>query len=399
MQISMTVMIQDFKYIYLIIILLYIYMLIIDIMNNISNNFDFIKNDKFIFLINNSSYSNIFYYKYDIIENIILTTKEILQLENIYVKAKKYLNILNNFVKKYKKTKYVTYNANVDLYFNNLTLFKKNQLITIIQNKTIYTFRLANLLLMWKESLFNCNDLFPTPLNLKNPYTNVVFKKNVLYHIYISLLNTNFIIPEIITLFVKSGLNIEKLKENNFPILKDNSIQHFVKNGSSLEKFEQLNNMFYYFSKDISNVHISENLNIRDKLYVVSKLHIVLKNYLFSRFSCNPYKKSANIDITKSYLKNLLKNNKMFISLYFTKPETINTIFSNNRRRPRRNIYIPSTIIPPPPPSTPLPILNRQIRNNIYSSNILNTNNIVTNIYNRTDSIINPFVPTNEISR
>ena len=64
-------------------------MLIIDIMNNISNNFDFIKNDKFIFLINNSSCSNIFYYKYDIIENIILTNKEILQLENIYVKSLK----------------------------------------------------------------------------------------------------------------------------------------------------------------------------------------------------------------------------------------------------------------------------------------------------------------------
>ena len=207
---------------------------------------------------------------------------------------------------------------------------------------------------MWKESLFNCNDLFPTPLNLKI-HTQTSFLKNILYHIYISLLNTNFIIPEIITLFVKSGLNIEKLKENNYPILKDNSIQHFVKNGSSLEKFEQLNNMLYYFSKDISNVHISENLNIRDKLYVVSKLHIILKNYLFSRFSCNPYKKSANIDITKSYLKNLIKNNKMFISLYFTKPETINTIFSNNRRRSRRNIYIPPTIIPPPPPSTPHP--------------------------------------------
>lgn len=374
-------------------------MLLIEIMKKISNDFENIdKLEKNIFLININSkiISTVFFYKYDIIENIFLEPTTISKLEIIYNKAKNILNILNKFSKDYKQKKYIKFNSNVDLYFNNLNKFNDNHIIKIIDNKTIYRFRLSNLILMWKDALFNCENLFPIPLKLKNPYTNVIFSNSILYHIYNSILNTNFIVPTVITFFLKSHFNLSNFKNDYFSILKDNAIQKFITNGSYYEKYEQINNMFYYYSKEINYIYLNETNTSTDKIIVTAKLLNILKYYLFARYSCNPSSKTNYYSLAKINLLDFLKKNKTFVTLYCS------TVTHTNVYLPPR----PSTIPPPPPPLHDRPIAseNSSVSATNESLDTLNRiiNRPIVNYYNNNrtnDYNFDPFTPTTSLPR
>ena len=325
-------------------------MILIDVMKKISNNFEELSyNEKEIFLINikvkKKNVSNVEIYKYDICDNIYLNAQSMLILNKIYIKAKKIINTIVNFIKKYKYKKYIKYDCNVDLYFNEFKIFKPEQLIKLTHNKTIYTFRIANLLSMWKDALYNCDLLFPKPKRIKNPYTNIEFKKNHLIHIYNSAVNAKFIIPSIITVFYKTYLSIIEFTSVYYTILKENSIEQFILNGSNYEKFEHIENMFYYFAEDINCVTIKERLSSSEKREIISKLTYILNHYLVGRYSCNPIKKSTHINLAKNNIKDFLKDNSLFCINFCSGP--IHNDLSNSDIE-----YIPPapTISPPPPP-------------------------------------------------
>ena len=326
-------------------------MILINVMKKISNNFEELSySEKEIFLINikvkKKNVSNIEIYKYEIYDNIYLKAESMLILNKIYIKAKKIINTIVNLIKKYKYKKYIKYDCNVDLYFNEFKIFKPEQLIELSHNKTIYTFRIANLLSMWKDALYNYDLLFPKPKRLKNPYTNIEFKKKHLIHIYNSALNAKFIIPPIITVFYKTYLSIIEFTSVYYTILKENSIDQFILNGSNYEKFEHIENMFYYFANEINYVTIKDSLSYSDRLQIISKLTYILKDYLVGRYSCNPIKKSTYINLAKNNIINFLKDNSIFCINFCSGP--IHNDLSNSHIE-----YIPPapTISPPPPPT------------------------------------------------
>ena len=147
---------------------------------------------------------------------------------------------------------------------------------------------------------------------------------------------------------------------NNYPTLKEFCINSFIKGGNPFEKYEQINNMFHHYRKDISYCYVPlrQDLNFQHMTLYVDKLSKPLKFYLLSMFSCNIWNKDTNSNSALRLLKKFILKNPEEIIYPRIPPnrsltETRNRTSSLRRRINRRNAVIelprvPSIEIPPP---------------------------------------------------
>lgn len=236
---------------------------------------------------------------------------------DIYVKSKKYTYALSKFVRIYKFKKYKTYEYDSDLNFIPLNKYNDSEKIKIIQNKTIYNFKLKDLISLWKISLKNSDNMFPLPKPLKNPFTNMAFDEHQLYNIYFKYGFGQNLMPEIITNFFKSNLSYHIFKMESHEKLQINAINNYVNKGTVYNLFEYLIMMFHDFRRDIGYVFLKPDLSIFRKLNVVKNLEKFLKYFLYYKFITNPLRKEYFSNLIKKELKQYitpLKRN-YFISL------------------------------------------------------------------------------------
>ena len=182
-----------------------------------------------------------------IYKNIITRFDSILRLkfENMYIESKSIKNKLNSFLKVYLWKKSINSEIDNDLFLTSLDDFDEKYVISILEGKTIYKFRISDIVNLWMLSLTHTDGLFVSPVCVKNPYTNLEFSKTSLYNIFLKLLHTGFIIPSLITSFIHYNLDIYMFKIRNYPELKELSILNFIREGNCLEKYEQIINMLH----------------------------------------------------------------------------------------------------------------------------------------------------------
>jgi len=99
-------------------------------------------------------------------------------------------------------------------------------------NKHLYVFRISELLAIYKYSLYNCEDDFPQPLPVKNPYTGEKFTLAQNIYIYRTLLKyyckQNKILPECFILFKNSYFNSQLFYNKYHIILHYNAINNYI---------------------------------------------------------------------------------------------------------------------------------------------------------------------------
>ena len=87
--------------------------------------------------------------------SFIMLDKKI-YLSSIFSKCQKYYHTLNRFVYNIKlKRFFQNKNIETDLYLNDLSSFKNEQIITLVENNVIYKFRITDLMRIIKSSLIN----------------------------------------------------------------------------------------------------------------------------------------------------------------------------------------------------------------------------------------------------
>ena len=329
---------------------------------------------------NHVNVSCIGFYKRFILENTDtdFTKDDIIKIEELYIKAKRILNILNRFVYNYKLKKAIKYNEE-DLFFNNLSNFKKKHIVNIYSNKTIYSFRINDLINIWNDCLTKSENLFCKTTELKNPYTNMSFSINNLYNIFFAIKSSDYIMPTWILLFFYENFNINDFTYKYYAALKDIAIINFIKEGSLYEKIENIHNMLHEYRKDANYYVLKDNLTLVDKVCIFNILKDSLKKYLLSSLSCNPLVRSDN----KSKLKEIL-------SEYFSSKENKDLkIYFRSSVRYRSPITL-----------NPLTrrILRRASQVGDISNNVSNIS-LLTRSEIRDISLINPFVPNHTIPR
>ena len=174
-------------------------------------------------------------FKFYINNNALFDDNEQNKMTNIYIKSKNIKYILKKYIFWKKINKYKHSEVAHDLYFTPLEKYPEKQLVKIIENKTIYTFRISNLINMWVDALTKQENLFSKPIKLKNPYTNLPFSKHNLYNIFLAIKYSNFYIPDLIQYFFRCNFDLDTFVFNHYPIVKEYIIKNYVTQSSSYE--------------------------------------------------------------------------------------------------------------------------------------------------------------------
>ena len=310
-----------------------------------------------IFLLQNmGKISHINIFKENIIDNEFIDGEEIKIIENYYIKAKKHYDSLNSFLHRWKYKKCVNYDYNKDLYLTPLSEFKDTHKIVLLENKTKYHFRLSDLVNSWVTCLRNNDGLFPKPIKLKNPHTNLSFSTHNLFNIYFKLLETKFNIPYLINCFFICEMRLPLFTIKYLPILKDIAIYNFSKSDNALEKWEQILNMLHKYRKEVDYLTFSNFVDPEHKINIIDKLNHMIIHYLNSEYSCNPLIKEESNKKTKELIQKYIEENPNFGYNDEDNDIVIRYVPYNERRNQRR------TRVQPPPVSSTIRqrILNRR---------------------------------------
>ena len=205
-----------------------------------------------IFLLINWKKQNKFeIFKDNILEEEFLTKHDKEILLDLYISVVKLMSKLKSIVRIYKYNKAVKYDIDTDLHLNPLDDLSENEKITILENKTLYNFKLRDLLSCWKIALLNSQGLFSKPIAVKNPYTNIPIKTHNLYNIYFKCLNMYVNLPLCITNFFKCNMNINKFQLYYFTTLKEVAVINFMNTNNYYEMFEQILNLLHDYRKEV----------------------------------------------------------------------------------------------------------------------------------------------------
>ncbi len=306
-----------------------------------------------IFLLINLKKENVFQiFKESIIEEefIIDSDKEL--LKDLYISVKNLMNKLNTIARIFKFKKSVKYDINTDLHLNSLDILPSNEKIMLLENNTLYNFKLRDLISCWKLALLNSQGLFPKPLKVKNPYTNLHIKTHNLYNIYFNCLNMYVNLPLCITIFFKCNMNIGKYQSHYYTTLKEVAIINFIRNNNYYELFEQVLNLLHDNRKLVNYTTFTNYCSISTRTKAVNIFKPMLMNYLLSKFSCNPIVKEQKLNILK---KQLIVFVKLTPNFGFERGFDVMRYVPMTERSSR-------TTPPPPPPNLINQIRNRRTR-------------------------------------
>jgi len=319
------------------------------LMNYISESYDIAISDKFKVFINDYSSckltSDIYTFKFFIVDNDQLTLAERLDVEDLYIVSRQLKNTLRKCLNTKKILKYQS-PIDTDLYFNKLDIFPSYQTITLNCDKTLYNFRLSDLINMWLKALKNTDNLFVKPLYLKNPYTNLEFEKYNLYNIFIAIQFSPYHTPYLIHSFIKNYCSLNAFTVHSYPTLKDNAIHTYVDNAHSYELMESINNMMHEFKREVDYIYFPDNISYSRKKRVIKNLKPILRNYLYGSYGCNPLKKREAYDEAKVSIKDFFNIN----------PYDNFTL---------QNTPPPPRTMPPPPPDDPISLAIRERRSRV----------------------------------
>ena len=385
--------------------------------------------------------SDIKFFNYCIYKNKFLNDTNGEMLTSIYIDSKKILNIMNRFVRKIKYKLYKKYENDRDMRFIPLKNYDNSEIVEIIENKTIYSFRILDLINLWKISLYTNGNMFPRPNQLKNPFTNMVFKKYNLYNIFISFSKTNFIIPDCILAYYKCNFDMQDFRHEFFPKLQYNAIESYSKEGFVNEHHDYIISMLHDFRRTTNYAFVETRSSIFKKMKVVDLLRDFLCCYLKQKFLCNTLLKEKYERLLKRKLRYFFENNRSLSYFFFLRESEINRYERNGIEEDTDNLInsldsnneddIPNTIIeeadipetiieeagipnritniisPTTNRSTSLPLLsNNNIIRNTYSSNSvfrrrrsLFSTALPPIIQNNYTNNLNPFRPSVELPR
>ena len=182
---------------------------------------------------------------------------------------------------KYKRAKVM---VSDDLYLNPLDTNGKN-IFVIVQNRKKYMFSIANLINMVNSALSNTCHFFASPLILKNPYNNIVFNKSNLYNLYFAIKKSTFIMPILFHYFFLVDFNISRFREQHEGVIRDISIENYVKNTDYNVLYNQVFNMLKEHKPRLA-IHPDF-----PKEELVNIMRPYLRLYYVSLYSLDEYKK------------------------------------------------------------------------------------------------------------
>jgi len=236
---------------------------------------------------------------FDMLNNPFYSNKTKHELANIFRIMQRYNNAFKHFMHRWRYIRFIRYENNCDLRLNSLSSYNPVQIISIVEDITIYDFCLPDLIKIINNALLYQENLFASPTLPKNPYTNLPFSIHNLYNIYFFIFASSQIMPPLLYLFFLSNFNIGIFYINNEPLLRENSIKSHCNEISTDAKFNDILTMLNTFAKYVPNIIIHVHF---PKQTLIDKLGCLLPDYLTYQYSYYPTKKTLSRKKIKQFL-------------------------------------------------------------------------------------------------
>ena len=179
------------------------------------------------------------------------------------------------------------YNADTDLCFNSLTSLS-NKIVTSIYDdevRTIYKFRISDVINITKAALSNAPSFFTEPLSIKNPYTNLPFSVSQLYHLYFVFRESSYIMPTLFHHFFECHFDLEEFASNHEALIRDESLKIFLLTSTHDQRYFHIMKMLTVHEEHLSALNIHPHFPAKK---LVEGLSPFLKDYLYGVYSLNP---------------------------------------------------------------------------------------------------------------
>ena len=207
--------------------------------NNNLNNDDDLVNYGFLYTLYSKSIKEDYLTKFEILDGELINNKfiKISQkkiLTDAFCKAQRAYNGFCKLARIYKLRNAKKYSADRDFYMNSLRKLPSKIVISLYDDptRTIYKFRLSDLVNIIENSLGNTNDFFSDTIFPKNPYTNVEFTTAQLYTIYFKVKKSRYTMPTLFHMFYLHNFKIDKFAQYNECYIREHSIKNFINTAS-----------------------------------------------------------------------------------------------------------------------------------------------------------------------
>jgi len=247
-----------------------------------------------------------------IINNIFMPDNLKEDVFTIFSNAQNLYKKINKLIHKYHLRKMKHMN-NTDLFLTDMDSIKNHLKITLNDNNALYVFKLADLSSMIHKALSRVTtEMFPEPIQIRNPYNNIPFSKANLYNIYFALKYSSFSLPILFQLYFNYEFNFQKFCDESECLSKDISINLHIDSFSTRQLYFKIMSMLtdtQFFGSIIQNWKIHRDF---PKSVVMNTFKPYLITYYHSKYSINPQKRIRNKQEVIKKLKIFRKQNPLF---------------------------------------------------------------------------------------
>ena len=209
----------------------------------------------------------------------------------------------------YFKKKIIKSEIENDLTMTPLSQYPESSKIQIIQEGTLFTFFINDIIKIINTSLTYAPQVFSEPYYPKNPYINLPFTKANLYNIYFSLLSSSKIIPMLFHCFFLSNFNLSEFTINYEADIREIVLKSFYKDSTEHQKYNDIITMLRKYRTSCISLQIHPDF---DKALVIYTFEHLLQHYLIHQYSYQPSKRLLSKRIINKFLYSFSKNNPTF---------------------------------------------------------------------------------------
>ena len=212
--------------------------------------------------------------------------------ETFMVNFSRFQRTINGFKKLVRlwriKKKCLVYPNTTDLKGNELTDYKPHLVIDLIENNTIYSFYIHDLLKMWNMCLRTRMCVIETPAKLKNPYTNLAFSNTNLYNIYYKALFGGITRPPVVDMCFQCRFYIQTLLHNYGAQLREWAIADYAET-DEISLYNELIGVQAEYGSLLPRLRVSQQFSDTIKMKQIKIYKPIIQAYCFMSYSNNSH--------------------------------------------------------------------------------------------------------------
>lgn len=222
-----------------------------------------------------------------IIDALFIQPEKKRRIQEAFYKAQRVYRGMSLLARVFKIKRALDYDVQTDLCLNPLSELTPSIIHQLFDddNRTLYNFRMSDLITMITTCLSHSPDFFADPQTLRNPYTNIEFTRAQLYSLYFAVKKSPYVMPLLFHQYFNVDFDILEFCKLNECYIREYAINAFVRNASIEQKYLQLSKMFVDYRKQLVGIIIHDEF---PKKTFVAHFSKHLRDYLLECYSLNP---------------------------------------------------------------------------------------------------------------